>query len=71
VNIFADQLVTIGWGSAETQFQGSVGKQNREKKDPNKIPIAIRNEFDDKRVLISWRADGQYFTVNSFKIVQK
>ena len=56
-------MLTIGWGSAETQFQGSAGKQNREKKDVNKVPVQIRHEFDDKRVLISWRIDGQFFTV--------
>lgn len=59
----SDQLVTIGWGSKETQFQGSLGKNNREKQNPDKIPIEIREEFDDRRVLISWRADGQFFTV--------
>jgi hypothetical protein len=60
---FSDQLVTVGWGSTETQFQGSAGKQNREKQNPNKIPIAIRGEFDDRKLLISWRSDGRFFAV--------
>uniref|UniRef100_A0A183CCX6 Elongator complex protein 1 n=1 Tax=Globodera pallida TaxID=36090 RepID=A0A183CCX6_GLOPA len=60
-----DQLLTIGWGSAETQFQGSMGKQNVHKQDPNRMPIPIREAFDDKTVLISWRGDAQFFAVSS------
>lgn len=58
-----DQLLTIGWGSAETQFQGSAGKQNCAKQAKNNMPVPIRDEFDDKRVIVSWRADAQFFTV--------
>ena len=28
-----EQLMTIGWGARETQFQGSAGRQKREKLD--------------------------------------
>ncbi|KAL3090813.1 hypothetical protein niasHS_007188 [Heterodera schachtii] len=60
-----DQLLTIGWGSAETQFQGSVGKQNVHKQDQHRMPIPIREEFDDQRVIISWRGDAFFFAVSS------
>uniref|UniRef100_A0A914PZH5 ELP1 first N-terminal beta-propeller domain-containing protein n=1 Tax=Panagrolaimus davidi TaxID=227884 RepID=A0A914PZH5_9BILA len=45
-----EQLMTIGWG--ETQFQGSEGKQTREKLDENTEPGLI-SAFDDCRAIIS------------------
>jgi elongator complex protein 1 len=59
-----DQLMTVGWGSRETQFQGAAGRQKREKADENKIPQPLA-ESDDRRVCVSWRADAQFFTVNT------
>lgn len=59
-----DELVTIGWGSRETQFQGSAGRQNREKVDVNKVPVPI-TDSEDRRTLISWRGDAQFFTVST------
>ncbi|KAI1713602.1 IKI3 family domain-containing protein [Ditylenchus destructor] len=66
-----DQLLTVGWGSRETQFQGSAGRKNREKVDINKVPTPVTE--DDARtrdILISWRADAQFFTVSSVDDIQ-
>lgn len=60
---YSDQLLTIGWGSAETQFQGSVGKQSTDKQERHKMAQPIRTNFDNKSVLISWHADGNLFAV--------
>lgn len=59
-----EQLQTIGWGARETQFQGMAGRQKREKIDENIIPGPVSPK-DDKRVIISWRSDAQYFTVST------
>lgn len=59
-----EQLMTIGWGARETQFQGSAGRQKREKLDQNTVPGPV-SSFDDCRVLVSWRGDAQYFTVST------
>jgi len=59
-----EQLMTIGWGARETQFQGSAGRQKREKIDENTIPGPVSVK-DDRKVIVSWRADCQYFTVST------
>uniref|UniRef100_A0A7E4VW73 Elongator complex protein 1 n=1 Tax=Panagrellus redivivus TaxID=6233 RepID=A0A7E4VW73_PANRE len=59
-----EQLQTIGWGARETQFQGLAGKQKRERIDPDTVPGGL-NPNDDRRVLVSWRGDAQYFTVST------
>ncbi|KAE9553077.1 hypothetical protein FO519_003710 [Halicephalobus sp. NKZ332] len=59
-----EQLMTIGWGARETQFQGSAGRQKREKVDENTIPGPLSSK-DDKEAIVSWRADCQYFTVST------
>ncbi|KAH7707586.1 elongator complex protein 1 [Aphelenchoides avenae] len=58
-----DQLMKIGWGSRGTQFQGAAGRQKREKVDVNKIPVPAPKS-DDRRVIVSWRADSKFFTVS-------
>lgn len=57
-------MLTVGWGSRETQFQGVVGRKNREKLDVNKTPISVLLH-DKRQVLIQWRADAQFFTVST------
>lgn len=57
----SEQLVSVGWGSKETQFHGSLGKSAREKKSEN-LSILI---VDDRKCRISWRGDGQFFAVSS------
>ncbi|KAI1724817.1 IKI3 family domain-containing protein [Ditylenchus destructor] len=66
-----DQLLTVGWGSRETQFQGSAGRKNREKVDINKVPTPVTDDDSRTReIMISWRADAQFFTVSSVDDIQ-
>ncbi|WKX92797.1 hypothetical protein Q1695_010663 [Nippostrongylus brasiliensis] len=63
-DIGRDALVTVGWGEAETQFQGSAGKAAREK------PVeVVRTAFpnDTRRSYIKWRADGLFVSVSFFE----
>lgn len=63
--------MTVGWGSKETQFQGVAGRKNREKIDVNKVPVAVaESERIKEEVLVSWRADAQFFTVSSVDEVE-
>ena len=61
-------FVNVGWGSKETQFQGSAGKlvPGREKK-----PESAQNLYDDKETKIAWRGDGQYFAISSIENSQR
>jgi len=54
------EFMTVGWGKKETQFHGSVGKDNRKKAE-----IEIKNiEELNKTITCCWRGDGEYFAVN-------
>ncbi|CAJ0570943.1 unnamed protein product, partial [Mesorhabditis spiculigera] len=55
-----DELVTVGWGSKETQFQGAAGKVAREKRTVNRKALPD----DSGRPSISWRADAQHATIS-------
>ncbi|CAN8005373.1 unnamed protein product, partial [Ixodes hexagonus] len=54
--------ITAGWGSKETQFHGSEGKQAAkvEMKPPDPA-----FPWDDRQPRVSWRGDGQYFVTSS------
>ncbi|CAJ0593837.1 unnamed protein product [Cylicocyclus nassatus] len=59
-----DALVTVGWGAAETQFQGSAGKAAREKK----VVLSKKAlENDTRKPHIRWRADGAYVMVSFYE----
>uniref|UniRef100_A0AC35U0I8 Elongator complex protein 1 n=1 Tax=Rhabditophanes sp. KR3021 TaxID=114890 RepID=A0AC35U0I8_9BILA len=60
-----DQLMTIGWGTRETQFQGSAGRKALKENDYERIATQIKNYDDPEKVIISWRADSAFFTVSS------
>ncbi|KAJ1350613.1 hypothetical protein KIN20_006442 [Parelaphostrongylus tenuis] len=58
-----DALVAVGWGAAETQFQGSAGKTAREK-----VKISRTAYPDDSHnSYIRWRADGSYVMVSFYE----
>ena len=59
--LFPAKFVTVGWGSKETQFHGSEGKDARGKKEVQ----ATLASWDDKKARIVWRADGLYFAINA------
>ncbi|XP_072037766.1 putative elongator complex protein 1 [Amphiura filiformis] len=54
--------ITVGWGKKETQFHGSEGKQAATKKAEEVKPAL---PWDDLKVRVSWRGDGQYFVVSA------
>ncbi|XP_022251795.1 elongator complex protein 1-like isoform X1 [Limulus polyphemus] len=52
------QPVTVGWGSKETQFHGSEGKQAAKLQQQTTQHVLT---WDDRQTRISWRGDGQFF----------
>nr|CAB3242269.1 putative elongator complex protein 1 [Phallusia mammillata] len=67
IDISTDQFgegkfVNVGWGSKETQFQGSAGKYV-----PGKTAPAEKTLFtiDDQETKVEWRGDGQYFSISN------
>ncbi|XGW20038.1 hypothetical protein V3C99_003672 [Haemonchus contortus] len=59
-----DSLISVGWGAAETQFQGSAGKAAREKV-VEVVRTALPN--DTHKPYLRWRADGQYVVVSFYE----
>lgn len=53
--------ITAGWGSKETQFHGSEGKQAAKVEAKPPDPAF---SWDDKCPRVSWRGDGQYFVTS-------
>ncbi|XP_071964263.1 elongator complex protein 1-like [Antedon mediterranea] len=53
--------VTVGWGKKETQFHGSMGKQAATLKPE---AVTQSTEWDDAKIRICWRGDGQFFVVS-------
>jgi elongator complex protein 1 len=53
-----EDLVALGWGSQETQFQGSKGKTREADMQARVDPR------DNGRIVVSWRGDGSYFSVS-------
>lgn len=53
--------VNVGWGKAETQFQGKAGKLSTQ------APKAAAAEVpaDDGKPRIKWRGDGEYFVTST------
>ncbi|KAI8643421.1 IKI3 family-domain-containing protein [Parasitella parasitica] len=53
---------SVGWGSKETQFHGSAGKEAaKQKVDTSKFSTS---DNDDSRPRVSWRGDGSFFVVS-------
>lgn len=70
VNLTPDDLqisnhVSVGWGKAETQFKGRGAKALRDPTVPEHVDAGRLSTYDDARVTISWRGDGQYVAINS------
>ena len=58
-NQVESSFVNVGWGTYETQFKGSAGK-NAVKERTEDMAFA----WDDRRARICWRSDGEYFVVH-------
>ena len=52
--------VAVGWGSKETQFHGSEGKEGRSVK----TEVGEAASEDDRVVRLSWRGDGEMVSVS-------
>ncbi|XP_072167241.1 putative elongator complex protein 1 [Diadema setosum] len=64
---FGEQTpITVGWGKKETQFHGSEGKQAAMRQAENAKPALA---WDDRKIRISWRGDGECFVVGSINSV--
>uniref|UniRef100_A0A1I7YEZ4 Elongator complex protein 1 n=1 Tax=Steinernema glaseri TaxID=37863 RepID=A0A1I7YEZ4_9BILA len=64
------ELMTVGWGSRETQFQGKVGRKAREQPNVDSIPVPVDPTKDDFSASISWHSTGEYVAVNSVDAVE-
>ncbi|KAL3319722.1 hypothetical protein Ciccas_001592 [Cichlidogyrus casuarinus] len=60
--------VSVGWGKKETQFHGSAGKQAAFAEPESATDL---NPWDDERLEIVWRDDGNYFAISYVKIDEK
>ncbi|KAA8908123.1 elongator complex protein-like protein 1 [Sphaerosporella brunnea] len=62
----ASQHVSVGWGKAETQFQGKHAKAQglRDPTVPEKIDSGKLSDQDDGQITITWRGDGAYLAVS-------
>lgn len=58
-----NKSVSVGWGKKETQFHGSAGKQEAQKKlDTSKFNTS---PHDDKKIHLTWSADARNFCCSS------
>ncbi|KAK0424160.1 hypothetical protein QR680_008522 [Steinernema hermaphroditum] len=64
------ELMTVGWGSRETQFQGKVGRKGLQAPDAESIPVQLDPTKDDFAPSISWQSGGEYVAVNSVDAVE-
>ena len=72
VRLEADDLknsshVSVGWGTAETQFKGRKSKGLRDPTVPETVDIGRLSPYDDGSVKICWRGDGAYVAINSIE----
>ncbi|KAI5794642.1 IKI3 family-domain-containing protein [Pyronema domesticum] len=64
----ASRHVSVGWGKAETQFQGKHAKAGQHLKDPtvpDHVDTGKLSEQDDGETVITWRGDGAYLAVST------
>jgi elongator complex protein 1 len=64
---YGDALpVTVGWGKKETQFHGSLGKPKGSQVGGVTHQVTMgETSWDDGRVRISWKGNGEYFVCSS------
>ncbi|CAG9532078.1 unnamed protein product [Cercopithifilaria johnstoni] len=61
-----EELMTVGWGSKETQFQGIGGRKQPRKGNflvDNEQPTTV-SKYDQCRVLLAWNGDANYVVVS-------
>lgn len=57
--------VSVGWGKAETQFQGKGAKAMRDPTVPVKVDQGHVCSNDNKKQTLSWRGDGEYVALTA------
>lgn len=65
----ASRHVSVGWGKAETQFQGKHAKAQglRDPTVPEKVDSGVLSPRDDAQTVITWRGDGAYLAVSTIE----
>ncbi|KAF8252842.1 IkappaB kinase complex, IKAP component [Wilcoxina mikolae CBS 423.85] len=65
----ASRHVSVGWGKAETQFQGKHAKAQslRDPTVPEKIDQGKLSPHDDGTTVITWRGDGSYLAISAIE----
>ena len=65
----ASHHVSVGWGKAETQFQGKHAKAQklRDPTVPEKVDSGKLSPHDDGATTMTWRGDGAYLAVSSIE----
>ncbi|VDK62423.1 unnamed protein product [Onchocerca ochengi] len=58
-----EELMTVGWGSKETQFQGIAGRKQLRKIDIEQQPTTV-SECDQRRILLAWNGDANYVVIS-------
>jgi elongator complex protein 1 len=68
-DVKASRHVSVGWGKAETQFQGKHAKTQslRDPTVPEKIDQGKLSHYDDSTTVISWRGDGSYLAISTIE----
>ena len=61
----ASRHVSVGWGKAETQFEGKHAKAMRDPTVPEKVDRGDLSPQDDGRTAITWRGDGAFLAITS------
>uniref|UniRef100_A0A0K0F071 Elongator complex protein 1 n=1 Tax=Strongyloides venezuelensis TaxID=75913 RepID=A0A0K0F071_STRVS len=61
--------VNVGWGSLATQFQGADGKKKLAKIEFEKRPTPIKDYDSVDNIIISWRADTEYFIISNVESI--
>ncbi|EXJ85200.1 hypothetical protein A1O3_05875 [Capronia epimyces CBS 606.96] len=57
--------VSVGWGKKETQFQGKRAKALRDPTMPETVDEGKPSPYENGKITVSWRGDGQYVAINS------
>lgn len=67
----ASKHVSVGWGSAETQFKGKRAKALRDPTLPENVDQGSLSPFDTGQVTISWRGDGALVAISTIDSDQR
>ncbi|KAM3717585.1 Elongator complex protein [Dirofilaria immitis] len=58
-----EELMTVGWGSKKTQFQGIAARKQFGKAGMEQQSTTV-DEYDQRRILLAWNGDANYVAVS-------